>query len=283
MEKAVWQNEIMERIEPVSYIYDETNPDPRQVNILAQVKGFCQIPDTQLDKDTWAYIWQVLRRLSLFTCWADGQNDTFLLQVRTQFFSIKQVNKCCRKCCRCDDDVIRIPLAYEPVPEQGYVSGKLTVFINGKMHTQDLDVNYLAEHTDWETGVLYINREDYPDLLLYRGSCCCLCNRDVRVTLVYNAGYELVPNGLLPVICGLLDKVDTDTSDECAQAMSTVSGLLKRKKVGNVEYEWAVNDDSSFTINKFIAELNTLGVLGEVMVYSRCAIAELEEETGEVV
>lgn len=273
----------IEAINPIGYMYYEQDPDSRQMAILTQVKEFCQIPKEQKDADTWAYIWQVLRRLSLLTCWAEKADDTFVLQVRTQNFSVKQVNKCCRKCCRCDEDVIRVPLAYEPVPEQGYVSGKMTLVIGGRLVTEILDPEYLAEHTDWETGILYINREDFPTLLLYKGSCCCLCNRDVRITLVYNAGYRILPNGILPVVCKLIDQVDTDTSDNCATAMTEVSGLLKRKKVGNVEYEWDASDKSSYTLDKLIAELNTLGVLSEVMVYSRCSIAEPEEETGEVV
>ena len=271
----------MEEIEAIKYVYDST--DERQAAILAQVKAFCQISDEQADADTWAYIWQVLRRLSLLTCWAEGADDTLILQVRTQNYSVKQVNKCCRGCCRCDEDVIRVPLAYEPVPESGYVSGKLSVVINGRLVTETLDTEYLADHTDWETGILYINREDYPNLLLYKGGCCCLCNRDVRITLVYNAGYSTIPNGLLPIICQLLDKVDTDTSDQCATSMTEVSGLLKRKKTGNVEYEWDTSNSSNYTLSKLITELDTLGVLSEVMVYARCAIAEEEEDTGAVV
>lgn len=273
----------MERIEPISYLYDPKNPDPRQVAILNQVKAFCKISESQPDEDTWSYIWQVLRRLSIFTCWAESNDDTLILQVRTQNYSVKQENACCRGCCRCDDDVLRVPLSYEPVPEQGYISGKMTVMIGGRMVTEVLEPEYLAEHTDWETGILYLNREDFPNTLLYKGSCCCLCNRDVRITLVYNAGFELIPNGMLPTICALLEKVDTDTSDNCAQAMSEVSGLLKRKKVGNVEYEWDVADDSAYTVDRLYAELNTLGVLGEIMVYNRCSIAEPEIETGDVV
>lgn len=270
-------------IEPISYVYDESNPDPRQVAILKQVKDFCGVSETQPDKDTWAYIWQVLRRLSLFTCWAEKNDDTFILQVRTQNYSVKQVNACCRGCCRCDDDILKVPLAYEPIPEQEYVSGKMTVVIGGKLVTEDLDVDYLKDHTDWETGILYINREDFPDTLLYKGSCCCLCNRDVRITLVYNAGYETIPVGMLPVMCELMSRVDTDTSDNCATAMTEVSGLLKRKKVGNVEYEWATNDDSAYVINKLMSDLSALGMLSEVMVYSRCSIAEEEGDTGAVV
>ena len=273
------QNTI--KIEPVSYVYDAT--DERQKAILDQVKAYCKIPETQEDKDTWAYIWQAIRRLSLFTCWADGDMDTFLLQYRVQHFSVKQVNKCCRKCCRCDEDVLIIPLAYEPVPQEAYVSGKLTVVIGGHLVTEVIDPEYLANHTDWETGLLYLNREDFPNTLMYKGSCCCLCNRDVRVTLVYNDGYEALPVGLLPVMCALLEKVDSDTSDNCASAMSEVSGKLKRKKTGNVEYEWDNSNDSIYSFDKLMAELDTLGVLGEVMVYSRCAVAEPEIEAGDVI
>lgn len=271
----------MDIVEPIKYLYDKD--DALQAAIIEQVKGYCQIAKDQPDATTWSYIWQVLRRLSILTCWAEGADDTLIWQVRTQKYSVKQVNKCCRSCCRCDEDVIKVPLAYEPVPEKGYVSGKMTVVIGGRIVTETFDPEYLADHTDWETGILYINREDYPNLLLYRGSCCCLCNRDVRITLVYNAGYKLIPSGMLPVVCQLMNEVDTDTSDNCATAMTTVSGLLKRKKVGNVEYEWDASDKSNYTLDKLISELNTLGVLGEVMVYSRCSVAAPEEEIGDVV
>lgn len=273
----------METIEPISYVYDPAHPDERQVAILGQVKTYCQIPETQTDSETWAYIWQVLRRISVLDCWADKPNDTFISQVRTQRFELKQVNACCRGCCVCDEDIVKIPLAYEPVVGNGYISGKITVVIGGRIVTQDVDPEYLAEHTDWETGILYINREDFPEILLYRGNCCCLCNRNLRIDLVYNAGYDMIPSGLLPVVCKLLEKVDTNKSDECASAMSTVAGPLKAKKVGNVEYQWSDADKSIYNINKLVADLDTIGVLGEVMVYSRCSLSDYEAATGAIV
>lgn len=271
----------MDTIEPISYIYDPLNPDERQVAILNQVKSFCQITEGQEDKDTWAYIWQVLRRLSIITCWADKPEDTFIVQTRTQKFSAKQVNGCCRGCCNCDEDIVKVPLEFEPAI--GYISGNISVVIGGKPITQEIPLEYLNEHTDWEAGILYINREDFPNILLYRENCCCLCNRDLRITLVYNSGFEMIPNGMLPVVCKFINSVDTDTTDSCASNMTSTAGALKRKKVGNVEYEWSDKDDSTYTVNKLLAELNTLGVLGEVMAYARCNVAEEEGDTGVVV
>lgn len=271
----------METIEPLNYIYDPAQPEERQSAILAQVKAYCQIPEGQADAVTWSYIWQVIRRLSVFACWADNHNDTFILQTRTQQFSAKQVNKCCRGCCRCDEDIVKVPLEYEPVV--GYISGSISVVIGGRVVTQEIPLDYLNEHTDWETGILYINREDFPNILMYHGDCCCLCNRDLRIKLVYNAGFEALPVGILPVVCHLINTIDTDTSDNCVNTMTTTAGLLKRKKVGNVEYEWSDKDDSTYTVNKLTAELSALGVLGEVMALSRCAIADDEPLTGAVV
>lgn len=277
------ENNQIVPIIPIPYLYDAKNPDPRQVAILEQVKAYCDIPDTQADADTWAYIWQAVRRLSLITCWAEKNDDTLLLQHRTQVYSVKQENACCRGCCCCDEDLVKVPLAYEPVPEKGYISGKISVRINGREVTEVIPQDYLFEHTDWETGTLYIDRADFPNTLLYKNSCCCLCNRDARITLKYNAGYEAIPVGMLPAVCEMIKKIDTDTSDVCATATTKVSGLLKRKKVGNVEYEWDTNNKKVYDTDILFTELNNMGLLGEVMVYNRCAIAEVETKTGEVV
>lgn len=271
----------MNNISPIPYVYDSTNT--KQAAILNQIKGYCQIPQGQQDAVTWNYIWQAIRRISLVTCWENGNNDTFIEQTRKQIYYSKTKNKCCRGCCNCDGDVVRIPLEYFPMSSNNYISGKITVVINGKPVEQQITTTYLKEHTDWETGILYINREDFPEVLYYRGECICLCKRELSVELVYNAGFTTIPNGLLPVMCKIIASVDTDTSDSCATNMTEVSGLLKRKKLGNIEYEWDTNDNSVYNVSKLTSDLNALGVLGEIMSFSRCAIAEPELEIGGVV
>lgn len=238
--------------------------------------------------DLWSKIWLVLRLFSLVTCWTDGVNDLFLMQTRKQQTTVKQLCGCRRDCCNCDEDQIVVPLEYAPLYDAEdcmYVSGTISVVINGRVVKEEIPTEYLYEHTDPYTNKLYIMREDFPDLLLWNNRCCCLCRRHCTITLAYNAGYEILPDGLLPLICPLLTKIDSAKIGlaDCAAAMTQVVGLLKRKKVGNVEYEWSDNDSDTAVTQALFTDLFDVAMLAELEAISRCDDAMSIEEMGDVV
>ena len=152
-------------------------------------------------KAYWGRLWQVIRFISSVTCWTDGPFDTFITQVRKQIFEATQECGCRPNCCQCDPDEIVIPLDYTPLdPTQPFIDGWITVFINGEPVKEKISWQYLNDHYDWARGEMHILREDFPDTLLYRGGCCCLCRRKLTITLLYNAGYPTIPPGILAMI-----------------------------------------------------------------------------------
>lgn len=288
-------------IAALPYIYDEE--DERCVSILDVIAEFCgeEIPAEEKDeegnitnekeildfkKSLWAKIWQTLRFISSLTCWTDGIDDTFIMQCRTQTYHARQVNACSRHCCRCEDDDIIIPIAYTPLDEEmPFVEGIMAVSIDGKIEKVEIPTDYLEEHYNPYTGQLHIIRNDFPDALLAKGSCCCLCERNLTINLRYNAGYKAIPAALLPMICPLLAKIDDSkmSINECASAMTQVSGLLQSKKVGNVQYTWSDKDSEIAKTQALYTELYNLANVAEVFAISRCDVVAGEELAGDVI
>lgn len=295
-------------IEPVAYLWDGSE---RQEALFKQVADFCgyDVPEAVVEARTneetgeteevitnadeitafkaewWPKIWQAIRYISNITCWGDADNETFLTSCREQVYHAETVCKCRPTCCNCDEDVIVVPLEYAPFPEKPFVSGLISVVVDGKPQTTEISADYLNEHLDPITGKLYITRDEFPDVLLDGGRCCCLCKRKLAIKIVYNAGYDTIPDGLLPLICPIVAKIDEAKIglSNCHQAMTQVVGLLKRKKVGNVEYEWSNTDTNSAKTEALYTDIYNLANLDEVMALSRCYLMEEVSEIGDVV
>lgn len=238
-------------------------------------------------KEYWGKLWQIIRFISQITCWTDTPLDTFFTQYRKQVYDAVQENGCCRpNCCQCDPDQIIIPLQYNPIDRcQPFVDGWITVMINGQPVKEHIPYQYLIDHYDWSTGKVYIMRDDFPDTLLYRGKCCCLCRRKLTITLLYNAGYPEIPAGLLPLICPLMAKLEDSKvgMSECHNAMTQVAGYLKSKKVGNIQYSWSEADNNTQKTLALVTDLYNLASLSEVLALSRCMLEEMPEEIGDVI
>lgn len=285
-------------ISPLPYHYDAE--DERINALITQVATFCGKEFTEVvegdaasaaklreEKEAyWTALWQVIRFISNITCWTEQADDTFIMQTRVQYFDVAQVCGCRPGCCHCDENVVEIPLDFAPVQgEEPFVSGKLTVFVNGKPKTKEISAEYLNEHYDEASGKVYLDRSDFDDMLMFRGKCCCLCRRNVKIQLKYNAGYTALPVGLLTVICPLMTKIEESKSglNECANAMTQVSGALRFKKVGNIQYQWSDTESNSQKTYSLYTDLYNLATVDEVYALSRCMIAETPEEMGDVI
>lgn len=238
----------------------------------------------------WAVLWQVIRLLSTMSCWTESYDDTFIVQKRTQIFNAKQVNGCCKPCCNCDEDQIMIPLEYAPLGdcERGdkpFIRAIITVFVKGEKREVVVDQEYLNDRYDYTGQRLFINREDFPDIL-YVGNCgtCCLCERDLTITLFYNAGYCTIPEAILPLICQMMGKVEDSKLplSNCKAAFEQVSGLLKSKKMGNIQYTWSDNDNKLANTQNLFAEIYNVAMLGELFGLSRCEIVN-KVDAGDVI
>lgn len=236
-------------------------------------------------EELWPKIWQAIRYISHLACWTDSDNDTFLTSIRTQVVEVSAKCACQPDCCECDKNVIAIHLDYAPVPHNPFSIAHLSGVYGGEILREVIGHEYLNDHFDPATNTLYISRRDFPNLLLDKGGCCCLCDHRIVIEIKYLAGYDDIPDGILPLICPIISKIDEAkvSMSSCHQAMTQVAGLLKRKKSGNVEYEWSTMNSDSQKTQTLYTELYDLAILDEVMAISRCYMLEAVEEIGDVV
>lgn len=289
---------MSECIKPLPYdFFQDGVTDPRAEVILNQVSEHCGISykpykgsnNEHTERDDvallWKKIWLAIRFLSLHACWTDGDDDTLITQCRTQRATANQLCGCTKRCCNCDDDHIIIPLEYAPVNEEPFVSGTITVMVAGKFVKKELTAEYLDNHLDPYTNKLYIMRDDFPDIFYWNHKCCCMCKRQLTITLQYNAGYEKLPNGLLPLVCPIISRIDDAkiSLSDCASAMAKTVGLLKRKKNGNVEYEWSDKDNGASATETLLTDIFDVALVAELQAISRCGEISVPEEFGDVI
>lgn len=250
-------------------------------------------------KDYWAKLWQVIRLISTMACWTESHDDTFIIQYRTQRYEAEQTCNCCGRCCNCDEDTVVIPIDYAPLevhPDTAlnpierqmkarpFIKAVISAIVDGKRVEQVVDQDYLNERYDHYTQKLYINREDFADILYANGKCCCLCKRKLTITLWYNAGYYAVPQTILPLICQLMGKIEDSKKplSDCTAAVTQVSGLLKSMKTGNIQYMWSDRDNALGNTQSLFTEIYNIASMAELFGLSRCDIIN-HEEAGDVV
>lgn len=263
-------------------------PYPEQTDELDKLREEYKIAKDQNLKEReelWPKIWQAIRYISHLACWTDTDNDTFLTSIRHQAVEVSAKCACTPECCECDANVITIKLDYWPVPHNPFSIAHLSGVYGGEILREVIDHEYLNDHYDPVTNTLYINRHDFPNLLFDKGRACCLCDHHITIDLEYLAGYDDIPDGILPIICPIISKINESkvSMSSCHQAMTQVAGLLKRKKSGNVEYEWSNVDSDSQKTQTLYTELYNIATLDEVMAISRCYILETPEEMGDVI
>lgn len=276
---------MAEIINPLSRKYDVEN---RVMNrILKNIKSFCGITEENDKYPTepavlWPLIWQTLRILSNITCWSDTIDDLFLTQTRTQSYPVI-IDHCECLCRLCDDAFVIIPLEFSPHPDDFMISVTISGMVNGEFVKRELDVETVMKGFDEGQDKLYLPKQMFYDLIKQYDNCCS-CVYNMTVTMKYNAGYDGIPQGLYPAVCYILNKINNSVDiEDCHDNLTTTSGLLQRKKVGNVEYQWSTQDTTNSKTATLYSDLHDLGMIDEVLAFSRCYLSTQEEVLGDVV
>lgn len=177
--------------------------------IIEQIKENCDclsekdIESGLVDKS----ISQLIQLISTLTCWTnrDSTCATFLSSDRQELFDINAI----QQCGHCDHGLMDVELFYLPiVPESIKVKVLTRTGIKFEEHILD---ESLYSFNPYES-VLYIDLKDFI--------FCNPCNCDVveKVIVDYVAGYEELPECLLPIFCDLLSYLIEMNRCECAKS-----------------------------------------------------------------
>ena len=160
-------------------------------DIVEQLTEYCSCVGTVEESD----VKEIIDLVSMYTCWTNDPCDTFLLGARKEVIELPS----------CIDCPFKFVPFYHPFDLESF---KFTVV---KLQGTEITETEVTDYT-------YLNGEFILNLPLPSCKCSCKhCGCDPEYTLVveYDAGYEGLPDCLLPVFCNLLDVIQAKNTCDC--------------------------------------------------------------------
>lgn len=165
------------------------NPD----EIRDQLLGFCECVKDATDED----VVELINVISMATCWTQNPCDTFLLGERREVIDLPPCADC--------------PITFDPY-YRPFVEGSFKfslVEIKGIEETVTPITEFAYHETD---GLFHVNT-GLP-------KCACGCNQcgcpsEYKILVEYTAGYDKIPDCLLPVFCNILDVIHAKNDCKC--------------------------------------------------------------------
>lgn len=187
-------------------------------NIVNQILDYC---DCISEKDIKSglvekSLSQLIQLISMLTCWSDSSEgcSNFLSQERQEIFEMKNIGACGT----CDYGIMNVELFYEPIQRD---SIKVRIQKRNGIKFEEVEIDSEKFGFDPYENRLLI------DLSEYNIMNPCSCEVVQRVIVDYVAGYEQIPDCLLPIFCDYLgylldmnrcdcgcDACETDTTNE---------------------------------------------------------------------
>lgn len=164
--------------------------------ILEQLKAYC----TCVTEDvTEADVAELINVVSMATCWTRVPCETFLKGARREVVELPS----------CADCPITFEPYYQPFDEDSFKFYLVKIDGIEEETTEITEFKYGAVD-----GVFRIN----PGLPSCKCGCnpCCGCPPEYKLVVEYEAGYDELPDCLLPVFCNLLEIIMAKRNCDCA-------------------------------------------------------------------
>jgi len=231
--------------------------------VKCQVRDYCDCLDDLNDMELEKLLNRVLFQISLLTGWSNELCDTLLNGYRRQVFHVKHVDMC--SCCE-NDKILKYKLKYPFVKSTQIVS---KVYYQSGLRDICIDVNpddIFYSHLDDELRIdisNYITREE-----------CNKCKVDYKLLVEYCAGYDELPECVLPIICTIIQFIKNEQScggcgvcTSCLENEKLADGaVLSSKSVGEINYAWTKDTTtldskiSDLLTNSFMQTLGTISI-----------------------
>jgi len=226
--------------------------------IIAQVRASCPCTSDLTDEELGSYLTILNTIISKATCWDDGGCSTLLRNERTENIFIPKGSLCQ---CGCDKGIMRIPLRYTNVDS---VTINAQVIKDNGMSEEyiEVPVNRIFYST--------LTNEIRIDLNSIFDNCNCDCS-SAYLQVTFDAGYDLYPDCVLPIICELLTvliltKVGCTLEDCCDYTKPQRDYVLTSKKLGEITYSYTKDSEGLYNIYKEYLLRNKLSVLTNISI-----------------
>ena len=181
------------------------------MGIVEQLTEYCECVEVN-EKD----VDELINLISLYTCWTSKPCETFLQNDRREIVDLPD----CRKEC----DVFVFEPFYKPFDEESFT---FTVIEQKGIEENTIPISAFYSEVDGNFRM---------ELPLHRCECGCKCDCDPTYKLVvdYVAGYEELPECVLPVFCEALQYIKEKNTCDCSECQTCASEYSQQIEI---EYE----------------------------------------------
>lgn len=176
--------------------------------IIEQLLDFCEcIKDFDREKNRTTLernVAELIRLISIQTCWTQYPCETFLNSSRTEFIDVRDIKRC-----SCEGGIVEFTPFYYPFNPLSFEVYLIKIDgVNEEIIEIDSDdIGYIES-----LGLLRV------DLVEYVRYDKCSCKSKYRLKIVYDAGFDEIPECLLKLFCDLLHIIyakNDCTCDHC--------------------------------------------------------------------
>lgn len=174
------------------------------MGIVEQLTEYCDCVDVA-EKD----VMELVNLISVYTCWASKPCETFLLSDRKEIVDLPKCNKEC--------SVFVFDPFYTPFDKESFT---FTV----------IEQKGIEEHTiPIEAFYSEVDGNFRMELPLHRCKCRpkCGCEKKYKLVVTYIAGYEEIPDCLLPVFCEALQYIKEKNTCDCSECQTCDNGVTE--------------------------------------------------------
>lgn len=189
------------------------------MSVIEQLTEYCNCIDVE-ERD----VNELISLISIYTCWAQKPCDTFLAMERREVVDVPD--------CMCGCDVFTFEPFYRPFNPESFTF--TLVEQNGIQESSTLIVDYIYSAAD----------ENFKMILDLPSCGCkpkCGCESKYKLIVNYVAGYEELPECLLPVFCDALEwireknKCDCETCADCDTKYGSTATIDYTKLGGHLQ------------------------------------------------
>lgn len=161
-------------------------------DIVTQLEEYCPCVDSPDTED----IQEIVSIISMYTCWTNTPCETFLLGERREVVDLPP----------CLDCAFEFEPFYTPFDTESFD------FVIVKQEGSTITEEHVDAVYNRATGKFIVDT-GLPSCNCYRK--CSPCKADIKLVVTYEAGYERLPECLLPVFCNLLEVIKAKNECDC--------------------------------------------------------------------
>ncbi len=167
------------------------------MTVKEQLATYCDCVDVE-DKD----VDELIHLISVYTCWAEKVCDTFLSAERREVVDLPN--------CFCDCDVFTFEPYFTPFDVESFTFTLIEQ--NGIEETA-------TEITDWVYSAVDENFRIELPIPDCHCKATCGCEPTYKLLVTYMAGYEEIPECLLPLMCEALQWIKIKNTCDCSECI----------------------------------------------------------------